>query len=733
MATVVLTAVGSAVGGPVGSAIGATVGSLIDAKLFAPKGREGPRLADLSVQGSDYGTPLARHYGVVRSAGTVIWSSGLKETAHRSGGGKKSGGRTTTYSYSASFAVAFAARRIERVGRIWADGKLLRGAAGDLQAGGAIRIYSGSERQRPDPLLVAELGVGAAPAHRGLAYAVFEGLELADFANRIPNLSFEIFADAGGTAPGAVLADLARSGGGTAKVSGLDRAMTGFSASRNSVLAAYVAALDVLQPVAARSGPEGLIFTARGMGNSVLISKADLLPLEAGTADFGETARAGYEDLPAALTLAANDPARDHQPSVQRALRAQAGAGGEAHVDLPASLTAVEAKRIAEAYLAELWARRGEATRRLRLSSAMPVPGSLLRLPDGDWHVRRTEIEGLGLTVQLERRRGGARVAPEADGGVADLPLDIPQGATVLRALELPGIGGETEDMARVWLAAGGASDGWRRAELWTSADAGASWTSVGIASTAARMGVVREALPPADWSRWDETNHLTVDLLDSQTLESRARASVQAGANLALVGNELVQFARAEQLDARVWRLTGLLRGRRGTEAAVPGHAVGEPFLLLEPEALFPLDVPLAQLGASLLVKAAGPADSVAAAESVEMGVTGKSLRPLSPVHGRAWFEADGTLVVRWVRRSRQGYGWTERTDVPLQEDGERYALRLEMNGRHIEAAVDSAEWRLDLTAQTAAFGAPVAGAVLTVRQISARVGPGDAMTLQI
>ena len=31
-----------------------------------------------------------------------------------------------------------------------------------------------------------------APAYRGTAYAVFDGLQLKDFGNRIPNLTFEV-------------------------------------------------------------------------------------------------------------------------------------------------------------------------------------------------------------------------------------------------------------------------------------------------------------------------------------------------------------------------------------------------------------------------------------------------------------------------------------------------------------------------------------------------------------
>ncbi len=40
---------------------------------------------------------------------------------------------------------------------------------------------------------MAREGADNAPAYRGLAYVVFERLPLADFGNRMPQLSFEVF------------------------------------------------------------------------------------------------------------------------------------------------------------------------------------------------------------------------------------------------------------------------------------------------------------------------------------------------------------------------------------------------------------------------------------------------------------------------------------------------------------------------------------------------------------
>src|SRR3546814_12689178 len=100
MATLVLTAMGTALGGPIGGAIGAVLGQGFDQNvLFKPKGREGPRLSELDVQTSTYGSQVPQIFGAMRVAGTVIWATDLNENKQKSGGGK---GRPSVQSYSYS-------------------------------------------------------------------------------------------------------------------------------------------------------------------------------------------------------------------------------------------------------------------------------------------------------------------------------------------------------------------------------------------------------------------------------------------------------------------------------------------------------------------------------------------------------------------------------------------------------------------------------------------------------
>ncbi len=208
MAALVLSSAGGALGavfGPIGAIAGriagAVVGNMFDRQLFGSSGSSttGPRLADLDVMASTEGAPIPRLYGRARLSGQVIWATQLEEvvttteSSSGDGGGKGfsggGGGSTTTataYTYFANFAVGLCEGTIGRIGRIWADGKPL-----DLDAI-HYRVYRGDETQAPDGLIVAKEGAGNAPAYRGLAYVVFERLPLADFGNRIPQLSFEI-------------------------------------------------------------------------------------------------------------------------------------------------------------------------------------------------------------------------------------------------------------------------------------------------------------------------------------------------------------------------------------------------------------------------------------------------------------------------------------------------------------------------------------------------------------
>jgi hypothetical protein len=685
MATLVLGVVGRALLGPVGGIVGTLLGGRVDRQLLGGR-REGPRLANPEIQAASYGEPIPVVAGRMRVAGNVVWSSGMRETASRSGGGKR-GPATTNYSYSASFAVLICAGPIEGIGRVWADGRLIRDAAGVWAMPVVMRVHSGSEAQGADPLLAAAEGV--VPAFRGLAYVVFEDLALAEFGNRLPNLAFEINPEAAPQPLGPALTALAARAGIDLPAHGDFPAVTGLYAGAAAPLA------DVIGPALRASGAvlaAGAALVGHG-GTALVLAAAGQDGAHAAAGERGRPdrqQRGGTAGLPDAVELAYFDDSRDFQPGLQRA-RLRAGLRID-HDVLPLALAPSMAKQLAHARLLRRQAARRRRALRLPWRYLGLAPGDVVQLPDGQWQVTETRFEAFVLHVEMvQSPPAGAVLA--GDGGRALVQMAQPAGATVLRALDVPPLPGELPSGPRLWLAAAGTAAGWRQAGVDISVDGGASFMPAGLISAPAIIGQATGALPPANPAGWDRLGVADVELLnDSMWLESRIEASVLAGANLALLGSEIIQFAAAEALGPRRFRLSGLLRGRRGTEWAVSGHAAGEDFVLLDPAVMLNLPLPLERVGDSILLRPTGIGDAGVPPMAVPVGAAG--IRPLAPEHLAARRIA-GYLHLHWVPASRAGFGWPDFTDVPLGESRAVWRARLhDAGGTLAEAELGSPAW---------------------------------------
>ena len=675
MATLVFSALGTMVGGPLGGAIGALAGRQVDSLIFGNGSREGPRLKELAATASSYGTALPRHFGQMRVAGSVIWATDLIEHKQTQGGkGKPS---VTTYSYTASFAVALASRPILSVGRIWADGNLLRGAAGDLKAAGTFRLYTGEGDQQPDPLLLQIEGETLCPAYRGLAYAVFEDLDLGDFFNRIPSLTFEVISDTGIITVQTILDDVIPDSDAALPLDGID----GFSCE--GPLAETLGLLDPMFPMDADAGGEMLTIARGRLQSSAIALHEAAVSTEDG--DFG--AQAGYarKREPLALSppevLRYYEIERDYQPGLQRAT-GRPGPGQPRTVELPAALSAANARILVERISTRAsWARETLAWRTTELDPAIG-PGAIVTVPGqlGRWRVSEWEWRDKGIELSLTRiapdssDAAAAAFPPAADSGRSNPPVDSISPATILAAFELPWNGNGNGDSPAIFAAVSSVGSNWSGAALFVDQGDGSLIPLGTSGRSRATLGSSIDVLAPANPALFDRSNTVTVELAASDmTLTDATPRLLAAGSNQALLGGELLQFSRAVPLGGRRWRLEDLLRGRGGTESAVASHSAGERFVLLDGQAV---ELDSAKVGSATgtLIAATGLGD-VAPVEA-SIALQGISRRPLSPVHGRARTLVDNSLELTWTRRARGAWDWLDGVDAPLHEQAEAYLV---------------------------------------------------------
>lgn len=715
MATLVFGSLGSMLGGPLGGAVGSLVGRQFDAALFGSSGRQGPRLKELAVTASAYGQTLPRHFGRMRTAGSVIWATDLVERGEVQGGGK-GGPSLTIHAYSVSFAVALASRPIRAIGRIWADGKLLRGAAGDLKAAGTLRVHTGVGDQQPDPLIVAAEGIGQCPAYRGIAYVVFEDLDLSGFYNRIPSLTFEVIADDGFTLQdmiGDIVADV-----------DADIPLPGLSGytSENSP-AVDLQVFDQIVPLEIDAAGERLVIAGERRQEAAIVLAEPAVAT--GDGDFG--ARTGFtrhrappHDNPPSV-LRYYDIDRDHQPSLQRAT-GRGTQGEPAAIDLPATLDAATARSLIERTSRRIdWSRDRISWRTCELDPRIG-PGALVALPGiaGHWRVREWEWLDSGVELALERALPAAASAtPDlpSDPGRPNPAPDIEVGKTRLVAFELPfDAATGSRDTVRTVAAVSATSAGWSGAALFADHGDGALHPLGPSGRTRATTGTLASALPAASPLLFDRTSRPVVKLIDpAMQLVTTDGEGISRGANLALIGQEIVQFLRADHLGAGNWRLEGLLRGRGGTEAGIGAHEENEDFVLLD-KSLVHLDASTLGSAPGRQVLALGRGDDTPAAAPIHLD--GIGLRPLSPAHPRRIKTSDGSVHLAWTRRGRGGWTWQDGVDVPLVEEAEIYIVTLGPIDAPL-AVWTSTSPALLIDAATVALLAPLSlQAMLRVRQ---------------
>ena len=380
-----------------------------------------------------------------------------------------------------------------------------------------------------------------------------------------------------------------------------------------------------------------------------------------------------------------SDPDRDYQAGQARA---SSGRGGtrETRVELPAVLAAGEARQLVEQALARRWLAGDTMKWRLPPARMGLRPGDALQLAGmpRPWMVRTVSIEGMAVAIEAEAAPVAIQSLPADPGRPVSEP-DLPVGRSEVALFELPPEADALGDSPIAYIAASNEGQ-WKSLPIeLTLGDQPLPGLAIGRRSIVGRTETV---LDPRTPHIIDQRSQVVIRLANSEDILLNAdQDALTAGANLAMIGVELVQFGRAEALGPGLFRLSNLLRGRRGTEWAAATHQAGEPFCMMDPGRVRSAPLAAGAVGAMLTAVAHGIGD-VAPLPQASRSVSGEAMRPPPPCHLKA-IRSGADILVQWVRRSHRQWAWVD--SVGDGEDGfpERYRLTVEGPGG--EAVVET------------------------------------------
>lgn len=456
-----------------------------------------------------------------------------------------------------------------------------------------------------------------------------------------------------------------------------------------------------------------------------------------------QTRKAQERELPRQIRVRYQNIERDYDPGEELSpVRVDTQAESVTDIEVPVAMSPTRAAQIAEIILRDTWAARSTHQTQVDQTWAAIEPADVIIIPVDD-RTQRVRVTGIvdklpNLRVlELVRDDDGSYVSHAlGTEPIRHTPVVTFNSPAELLLLDLPALRDEDNNAgvyAAMWPRIADAT--FRGGTIYRSTDGGTSYTALLTVTSAATVGTLINPLPSGPSTIWDEKNELLVEIEHGE-LESRTESAVLAGANSAAIGDDgrwmIVQFRNAENIAGNVWRLTGLLQGRRGTEHNIGRSIAGDRFVLISGGGIARLTMNVAEVNVPRLYKGVAVGMSVAATGEQSFTGRGVALKPFSPVHIKGVREGND-LRISWVRRDRMQIDYVAGAATLMSEDYEDYEVDILDDNGHVVRTLSVSEQEALYTEeqQITDFGAAQPAVTVRIYQISVAVGrgyPGEA-----
>lgn len=357
------------------------------------------------------------------------------------------------------------------------------------------------------------------------------------------------------------------------------------------------------------------------------------------------------------LHLAYPDPVGNYAITKQTFSRdsVNVNAKGELVIGTPIPFNADEAAQKVDIMGKVMWASaEGRMSRTLPRRFTTWVPSDCFNYNGKRWRIEKSDVaDGTNAFEAVYDRKDA--YTSIATGASARTPasqtsnLRGPSRFEFVNASPLQ----DSQDRIGGYFGVSGILDGWIGAAIFVRPVGTVDYTSIGNFSNRAVMGHTTTLLPSASPWVFDPDGTVTVKVHGGAP-DSTTFVQLLNEANAAIIGDEIIQFQTAVEVDELTYQLTGLTRARHNTD--VEEHAIHSRFVLLSGLNFY--EFPSAWIGRSLefYIQSLG---TPAGMGYTETHIWSPALiqTEWSPVRFKApRNSADDATLLSWVGRGRLG-----------------------------------------------------------------------------
>jgi hypothetical protein len=453
--------------------------------------------------------------------------------------------------------------------------------------------------------------------------------------------------------------------------------------------------------------------------------------------DILTVTRAQELDLPRKIYFKYYNYNADYQQGSQYASRLITQAVNEPAFTVAVVFTDQEAAQVVDIMLSEAWWNREtyEFFMTQKYAYIDPCDVIIVNLQDGEQiRMRLTEVDftlpGL-IHCKATHDRQEIYTSIVEGAPVIFTPIyPTISSQTQLVLLDIPILRDQDDSCGFYAVCCGLNPAAWRGTVVYISTDSGNTYTQVFNTVVSGTIGYAITALGGwTDTNTWDYSNTLTV-VMTSGELQSVTEQDIYNGLNAAVLGNEIIQFRDAELIDINTYKLSYLLRGRRGTEQWMNSHIIGDSFSVVTNTTGFFIPQPTSLLNVPELYSAVSVGSSLQYTPDEIFTNTGASLKPYSVVNPHGVRDTSHNLTIFWTRRGRIANDWRDNADIPLGEQSEKYEIDI-YNGAFntvLRTITVNNQQSVVYTAaqQVTDFASTQSSINMMIYQISATVGRG-------
>ena len=217
-----------------------------------------------------------------------------------------------------------------------------------------------------------------------------------------------------------------------------------------------------------------------------------------------------------------------------------------------------------------------------------------------------------------------------------------------------------------VFFATNGNEKGWTGCGIYSAKTGSSNFNIINENRLNSIVGTCLNKLGDARPYYFDYGNELFVSFssnIDTNVMESIDLFDLLDGGNIALVGNELIQFETVELQENGSFKISKLLRGQYGTEEYISKHSDNEKFIFIN-KGLISNQFTLNDVDVSYDFKVITFKDNFENSTDKTLKIVGKNILPMKPVHIKTVVVDDGYKIT-WESREKGNQMWKDGEEV--------------------------------------------------------------------